>query len=89
MIIVRETTPWWSRPKNIPTETVRREGADEVTVFQDFHRFKRLAPYVDAEVYAPMAAARAGGAALCDLGMVTPEMPTPRHSVDKLGAAVR
>ncbi len=51
---------------------------------QDFHRIKRLPPYVFAEVNRLKAAARARGADIIDLGMGNPDMPTPQHIVDKL-----
>jgi len=51
---------------------------------QEFHRIKRLPPYVFAEVNRLKAAARARGADIIDLGMGNPDMPTPQHIVDKL-----
>jgi alanine-synthesizing transaminase len=53
-------------------------------VIQEFHRIKRLPPYVFAEVNRLKAAARARGADIVDLGMGNPDMPTPQHIVDKL-----
>jgi len=53
-------------------------------VIDDFHRIKRLPPYVFAEVNALKATARARGADIIDLGMGNPDMPTPQHIVDKL-----
>jgi alanine-synthesizing transaminase len=53
-------------------------------VIEEFHRVKRLPPYVFAEVNRLKAAARAGGADIIDLGMGNPDMPTPQHIVDKL-----
>ncbi len=50
----------------------------------DFHRIKRLPPYVFAEVNRLKADARAAGADIIDLGMGNPDMPTPKHIVDKL-----
>ena len=50
----------------------------------DFHRIKRLPPYVFAEVNRLKAAARARSADIIDLGMGNPDMPTPQHIVDKL-----
>ena len=50
----------------------------------DFHRIKRLPPYVFAEVNRLKAVARARGADIIDLGMGNPDMPTPQHIVDKL-----
>jgi len=51
---------------------------------QEFHRVKRLPPYVFAEVNRLKADARARGADIIDLGMGNPDMPTPQHIVDKL-----
>jgi alanine-synthesizing transaminase len=53
-------------------------------VIQEFHRIKRLPPYVFAEVNRLKAAARTRGADIIDLGMGNPDMPTPQHIVDKL-----
>ena len=50
----------------------------------EFHRIKRLPPYVFAEVNRLKAAARARGADIIDLGMGNPDLPTPQHIVDKL-----
>ncbi|HWB46482.1 MAG TPA: LL-diaminopimelate aminotransferase [Hyphomicrobiaceae bacterium] len=51
---------------------------------QEFHRVKRLPPYVFAEVNRLKAAARSRGADIIDLGMGNPDMPTPQHIVEKL-----
>jgi alanine-synthesizing transaminase len=51
---------------------------------QEFHRIKRLPPYVFAEVNAMKAKARAAGEDIIDLGMGNPDTATPRHIVDKL-----
>jgi len=53
-------------------------------VIEEFHRVKRLPPYVFSEVNRLKAAARARGADIVDLGMGNPDMPTPQHIVDKL-----
>lgn len=53
-------------------------------MIEDFHRIKRLPPYVFAEVNRLKAQARARGADIIDLGMGNPDMPTPQHIVDKL-----
>ncbi len=50
----------------------------------EFHRIKRLPPYVFAEVNAMKAAARAAGEDIIDLGMGNPDSPTPPHIVEKL-----
>jgi alanine-synthesizing transaminase len=57
-------------------------------VIEEFHRVKRLPPYVFAEVNRLKAAARARGADIIDLGMGNPDMPTPQHIVDKLTETV-
>ena len=54
-----------------------------------FHRIKRLPPYVFAEVHAMKAAARAAGADIIDFGMGNPDLPTPPHIVEKLAEAVQ
>jgi len=50
----------------------------------EFHKTKRLPPYVFEQVNRLKAAARARGADIIDLGMGNPDLPTPRHIVDKL-----
>ena len=56
---------------------------------QEFHRIKRLPPYVFAEVNAMKARARAAGEDIIDLGMGNPDQPTPPHIVEKLVEAAR
>jgi alanine-synthesizing transaminase len=58
-------------------------------VIEEFHRIKRLPPYVFAEVNRLKAAARARGADIIDLGMGNPDMDTPAHIVEKLVETVR
>jgi alanine-synthesizing transaminase len=55
----------------------------------EFHRIKRLPPYVFAEVNAMKAKARAAGADIIDFGMGNPDLPTPQHIVDKLCEAAQ
>jgi alanine-synthesizing transaminase len=50
----------------------------------EFHRIKRLPPYVFEEVNRMKALARAAGEDIIDLGMGNPDSPTPQHIVDKL-----
>ncbi len=56
---------------------------------EEFHRIKRLPPYVFAEVNDMKARARAAGEDIIDLGMGNPDSATPRHIVDKLCETVR
>ena len=56
---------------------------------QEFHRIKRLPPYVFAEVNAMKARARAAGDDIIDFGMGNPDQPTPPHIVEKLIEAVK
>jgi alanine-synthesizing transaminase len=56
---------------------------------QEFHRIKRLPPYVFAEVNAMKAKARAAGEDVIDFGMGNPDMPSPPHVVEKMIEAVR
>ncbi|NJO32830.1 MAG: LL-diaminopimelate aminotransferase [Rhodospirillales bacterium] len=51
---------------------------------EEFHRIKRLPPYVFAEVNRLKADARGRGADIIDLGMGNPDMPTPQHIIDKM-----
>jgi alanine-synthesizing transaminase len=50
----------------------------------DFYRIKRLPPYVFEQVNRLKAKARAQGADIIDLGMGNPDLPAPRHVVEKL-----
>ena len=50
----------------------------------EFHRVRRLPPYVFEQVNKLKAKARAAGADIIDLGMGNPDLPTPKHVVDKL-----
>jgi alanine-synthesizing transaminase len=49
-----------------------------------FHRIRRLPPYVFEQVNKIKAKARAAGADIIDLGMGNPDMPAPRHVLDKM-----
>ena len=55
----------------------------------EFHRIRRLPPYVFAEVNAAKASARGVGEDIIDLGMGNPDSPTPPHIVAKLIEAVQ
>ncbi|HET9147812.1 MAG TPA: aminotransferase class I/II-fold pyridoxal phosphate-dependent enzyme, partial [Acetobacteraceae bacterium] len=56
---------------------------------EEFHRIKRLPPYVFAEVNQAKARARAAHEDIIDLGMGNPDGPTPPHIVAKLIEAVQ
>jgi len=56
---------------------------------EDFHRIRRLPPYVFAEVNSAKAKARAAAEDIVDLGMGNPDSPTPPHIVAKLIEAVQ
>ena len=56
---------------------------------QEFHRIRRMPPYVFAEVNQAKAHARAGGEDIIDLGMGNPDSATPPHIVAKLVEAVQ
>jgi alanine-synthesizing transaminase len=55
----------------------------------EFHRIRRLPPYVFAEVNTAKARARGQGADIIDLGMGNPDSATPPHIVAKLVEAVQ
>jgi alanine-synthesizing transaminase len=50
----------------------------------DFHRIRRLPPYVFEQVNRLKAQARNAGADIIDLGMGNPDLPAPRHVIEKL-----
>ena len=51
---------------------------------QDFQRIQRLPPYVFEQVNKLKYQARSDGADIIDFGMGNPDLPTPKHIVDKL-----
>ena len=55
----------------------------------EFHRIKRLPPYVFEEVNRLKAESRARGEDIIDFGMGNPDMPTPKHIVEKLVETAR
>jgi len=55
----------------------------------DFHKIKRLPPYVFEQVNKLKAHARAASEDIIDFGMGNPDMPSPKHIVDKLIEVVR
>jgi alanine-synthesizing transaminase len=56
---------------------------------EEFHRIRRLPPYVFAEVNQAKAKARAAAEDIIDLGMGNPDQPTPPHIVAKLVETVQ
>ena len=56
---------------------------------QEFHKIKRLPPYIFAEVNTLKASARQQGADIIDFGMGNPDAPPPDHVIDKLTEAAR
>ncbi|MCX2722974.1 LL-diaminopimelate aminotransferase [Roseibium salinum] len=56
---------------------------------EEFHKVKRLPPYVFEQVNRLKAKARAAGADIIDLGMGNPDLPTPKHIVDKLTEVIQ
>ncbi|MBA4204391.1 MULTISPECIES: LL-diaminopimelate aminotransferase [Pannonibacter] len=56
---------------------------------EEFHKTRRLPPYVFEQVNKLKAAARAQGADIIDLGMGNPDLPTPPHIVEKLTEVVQ
>jgi alanine-synthesizing transaminase len=55
---------------------------------EEFHRIRRLPPYVFEEVNRAKAVARNAGADIIDLGMGNPDLPAPAHVVEKLKETV-
>jgi alanine-synthesizing transaminase len=55
---------------------------------EDFHRIRRLPPYVFEQVNRAKAAARDAGADIIDLGMGNPDLPAPAIVIEKLKETV-
>jgi alanine-synthesizing transaminase len=51
---------------------------------EEFHRIKRLPPYVFEQVNRAKALARNAGADIIDLGMGNPDLPAPAHVIEKM-----
>src|SRR5438874_4515741 len=51
---------------------------------EEFHRIRRLPPYVFEQVNRVKAQARNAGADIIDLGMGNPDLPAPSHVVEKM-----
>ncbi len=56
---------------------------------EEFHKVRRLPPYVFEQVNRLKASARAAGEDIIDLGMGNPDLPTPQSIVDKLCEVVQ
>jgi alanine-synthesizing transaminase len=56
---------------------------------EEYHKVRRLPPYVFEQVNRLKASARASGADIVDLGMGNPDLPTPTAIIDKLCDVVR
>jgi len=65
------------------------EGGGPAPVTSEFHRIKRLPPYVFEQVNRLKAEARARGDDIIDFGMGNPDMPTPPHITAKLIETLR
>ena len=59
-------------------------SAPELRQREEFYRIKRLPPYVFAEVNKLKAELRADGMDIIDFGFGNPDLPTPKHVIDKL-----
>jgi len=55
----------------------------------EFHRIRRLPPYVFTEVNKLKATARAAGRDIIDFGMGNPDQPPPRHVTEKLAETLQ
>ena len=62
----------------------RRRAASKTGVMEEFHRIRRLPPYVFEQVNRAKAEARNAGADIIDLGMGNPDLPAPAHVIEKL-----
>jgi alanine-synthesizing transaminase len=51
---------------------------------EEFHRIRRLPPYVFEQVNRAKAVARNAGADIIDLGMGNPDLPAPAHVIEKI-----
>src|SRR6516162_5862315 len=63
-------------------------GGKGVGSMEEFHRIRRLPPYVFEEVNRAKAIARNAGADIIDLGMGNPDLPAPAHVIEKLKETV-
>src|SRR5689334_5845090 len=60
------------------------ERARSRAYMDEFHRIRRLPPYVFEQVNRAKAKARNAGADIIDLGMGNPDLPAPAHVAEKL-----
>src|SRR6201988_2385897 len=82
----RETGGHDTRPA--PGGATPPQKAWDIGTMEEFHRIRRLPPYVFETVNRAKAAARNAGADIIDLGMGNPDLPAPAHVVDKLKEVV-
>src|SRR5699024_8930872 len=68
-----------------PIQTQTRSGP---IMPPEFHRIRRLPPYVFEVVNKVKAAARNQGMDIIDLGMGNPDLPAPAHVVEKMRETV-
>lgn len=70
-------------------DPIRAFSDNQRAMQEEFARIRRLPPYVFAQVDQLKLEARRRGEDIIDLGMGNPDIPTPRHIVDKLIEAVQ
>lgn len=61
----------------------------DISKEEEFYRIKRLPPYVFAEVNKLKAKLRKDGTDIIDFGFGNPDLPTPKHVIDKLVETVQ
>jgi alanine-synthesizing transaminase len=71
-------------PAPAADERIDQRRAEELAPMDEFHRIRRLPPYVFEQVNRVKAAARNAGADIIDLGMGNPDLPAPAHVIEKL-----
>src|SRR5690349_17419674 len=74
----------YSRAFRPGSENRPRKRGRSPQVMEEFHRIRRLPPYVFEQVNRVKARARNAGADIIDLGMGNPDLPAPAHVVEKL-----
>src|ERR1700756_3332426 len=79
----------WQAPEDPLAPSGRRgRRRQETGNMEEFHRIRRLPPYVFEQVNRAKAAARNAGADIVDLGMGNPDLPAPPHVIEKLKETV-